>query len=136
MLISALTSAFNFHLVHKLSKTVHPFVNAHYSQLAFVAINGTLTQLSSAKVEITHVPWSFALILISIALSTMGAQYLIIMANSIKPPSMMMPFGYIGVVMGFIADIYLFGTSFTVYSVVGIFLTSSGLFSGFLVSKG
>ena len=47
----------------------------------------------------------------------------------------MMPFGYVGVATGFIADVYLFGISFTFLSVLGVFLTSGGLLSGFLLEK-
>lgn len=44
-----------------------------------------------------------------------------------------MPFGYIGVATGFLADVYLFGTEFTFTTILGIFLTSGGLLSGFLI---
>jgi hypothetical protein len=47
----------------------------------------------------------------------------------------MMPFGYVGVATGFIADIYLFDISFGFLAVVGIFLTSGGLLSGFLIQR-
>lgn len=47
----------------------------------------------------------------------------------------MMPFGYVGVATGFLADVYLFGISFTFLSVLGVFLTSGGLLSGFLLEK-
>ena len=47
----------------------------------------------------------------------------------------MMPFGYVGVATGFIADIYLFDVSFNLLAVLGIFLTSGGLLSGFLLQK-
>ena len=47
----------------------------------------------------------------------------------------MMPFGYVAIMFGFIADIYLFKTEFSWLAVIGIILTSSGLLSGYLVSK-
>ena len=46
-----------------------------------------------------------------------------------------MPFGYVTVVIGFIADIYLFGTKFSLLGAVGIVLTSTGLLSGYLITK-
>ena len=57
------------------------------------------------------------------------------MANSLKKPSVMMPFGYVGVATGFLADIYLFDTSFTLLTFMGVVLTSGGLLSGFLLHK-
>ncbi len=63
------------------------------------------------------------------------AQNLIVLANTFKKPSTMMPFGYVGVATGFLADVYLFDISFTFLSVLGVFLTSGGLLSGFLIEK-
>ena len=60
---------------------------------------------------------------------------MIMMANSIKVPSLMMPFGYVAVMIGFVADVYLFDTDFSWLAIIGIMLTSSGLLSGYLVSK-
>lgn len=76
-------------------------------------------------------------ILLVVAVGIFGAlsQNLIFLANSLKKPSAMMPFGYVGVAAGFVADVYLFDTSFSVISVLGIFLTSGGLLSGFLLHK-
>jgi hypothetical protein len=62
-------------------------------------------------------------------------QTLIFLANSLKKPSLMMPFGYVGVATGLIADVYLFDTRFTFLTAFGIFLTSGGLLSGFLLHK-
>ena len=56
------------------------------------------------------------------------------LANSIKSPSLVMPLGYVGVLVGFTADIYLFGTTFTLLPIVGMILTSIGLLSGYLVN--
>ena len=46
-----------------------------------------------------------------------------------------MPLGYASVVVGFWADVYLFGIEFTTLTVVGMFLTSAGLLSGYLKNK-
>ncbi len=47
----------------------------------------------------------------------------------------MMPFGYAGVATGFLADIYMFKIEFTYLSTIGVFLTSGGLFSEYLISR-
>ena len=46
-----------------------------------------------------------------------------------------MPFSYVSIIVGFLADLYLFGSSFTFLSIVGILLTSSGLVGKFLIEK-
>ena len=57
------------------------------------------------------------------------------MANSMKKPSVMMPFGYVGVATGFLADVFIFDTSFTFITFMGVLMTSGGLLSGFLLHK-
>ena len=47
-----------------------------------------------------------------------------------------MPFGYVGVLVGFAADVYLFDTEFTLLPILGMILTSIGLLSGYLVNNG
>ena len=110
MFVSAITNALNLHFVHKLAKRIHPFVNAHYSHFAFLGINATLSQFSSKKVELTDMSFNVVTLLLTITLLSLLSQYCIMMANNIKQPSLMMPFGYVSVVVGFGADIYLFGT--------------------------
>ena len=73
--------------------------------------------------------------LIGIAITGYCAQFLIIKANSIAKPSIVMPFGYVSVTFGFFADVFLFNTSFTLISVVGMILTSAGLMTEYLMSK-
>ena len=46
-----------------------------------------------------------------------------------------MPFGYVCVVAGFLADLYLFQTDFNFLAVVGMGLTSVGLLSEYLLSR-
>ena len=56
------------------------------------------------------------------------------MANSLKKPSEMMPFGYVGVATGFLADLFIFDTSFTFITFMGVILTSGGLLSEFVLN--
>lgn len=66
------------------------------------------------------------ILLIFLALTT---QYMIVMATTLKKPSYTMPFGYFGLVVGFIADIFYFNTSFNLLTIIGMILTSGGLLS-------
>lgn len=78
---------------------------------------------------------NFVLLVVAVGLIGALSQNLIFLANSLKKPSMMMPFGYVGVAAGFLADVYLFDTSFSFLMILGVFLTSGGLLSGFLLHK-
>ena len=73
--------------------------------------------------------------LIGVAVTGYFAQFLIIKANSIAKPSIVMPFGYVSVTFGFVADVFLFDTSFTFLSIVGMILTSAGLMTEYLMNK-
>ncbi len=57
------------------------------------------------------------------------------MANSLIKPSKTMPLGYLTVAVGFVADVYLFGTRFTFFPIIGILLTSAGLLTDLLVNR-
>lgn len=65
----------------------------------------------------------------------MITQYGIFYATTLKKPSLTMPLGYLGIIVGFIADIFYFGFKFNFLSIVGIFLTSSGLLSKFFIAE-
>ena len=75
------------------------------------------------------------LAVLGVTIGILIAQGGIVLANSLKPPSIMMPFGYAGVLVGFCGDVVLFGTQFTLIPIVGIVMTSSGLLSGYLISR-
>ena len=44
-----------------------------------------------------------------------------------------MPFGYISIVFATLSDILFFGASFDLLSVIGMIMTSAGLFSQLLI---
>lgn len=46
-----------------------------------------------------------------------------------------MPFGYVTVLVGFLADLYLFDISFDLSIIIGILLTSAGLLSEYLKNR-
>ena len=82
-----------------------------------------------------NINFHLVFLLLAIIILTFGGQYLIIVANTLRKPSHMMPFGYAGVATGFLADIYMFDIDFTYLSMIGVFLTSGGLFSEYLISR-
>lgn len=60
---------------------------------------------------------------------------MIFAATSLKKPSHTMPFGYVTIVVTFLADLFIFRTRFDILQVIGIILTSVGLLSKFLVNE-
>ena len=110
MLIAALAHAMNMHYIHALAKKVHTFVNVHYSHIGFLVVNSLLSMVFPSRLHWSEVSWELIGLLVGIFLATILTQYAMFLANSIKSPSLVMPFGYVGVIVGFAADIYLFDT--------------------------
>ena len=129
MIMAALAHAFNLHFIHGLSTQVNTFVNMHYSHMGFIATNGILCNLAPRKMEMEDVSWWLVGMLAGIVVTGFLAQLLVFMANIIQKPSKMMPFGYVSVIAGFYADLYLFGTNFDLLPIIGMILTSVGLLS-------
>lgn len=50
-------------------------------------------------------------------------------------PSVIMPFGYLSVVVAFLIDFYLFETRFSALTLLGIMMTSLGLLGNYLIEK-
>lgn len=53
--------------------------------------------------------------MIGVILTSLVSQYAIFFANSLKSPSLVMPLGYASVILGFWADVYLFGNTFSFF---------------------
>ena len=130
--MSAIFRALNMHLIHGLAKKNHPFVTIHYSHIGFFILNSIMCNVHPIKVSSQDITWFLILVLAAIVITAILSQYSIFLANSLRSPSLVMPFGYASVVVSFLADVYLFDTNFSLLPVVGMFLTSAGLLSGYL----
>jgi drug/metabolite transporter (DMT)-like permease len=64
-----------------------------------------------------------------------GAQNLTTRAMMLKKPSYIMPFGYLAIIISTLTDKLIFGTDFTFLTIIGMFLTSSGLLVKILVPE-
>lgn len=135
MILSAFANALNLHFIHGLAKKIDPIVNMHYSHLGMLTASGILCNFSPIVMDSSLFSLNFILLILCMSLVGIFAQNLIFLANSLQKPSLMMPFGYVGVATGFLMDLYLFDISFSLLSITGIFLTSGGLLSGFLLQK-
>ena len=132
MLISAFFRAMNMHLIHGLAKKNHPFVTIHYSHIGFFVLNSVMCNVHPVKISWDQIGWFMGFVLAAIVVTAILSQYSIFLANSLRSPSLVMPFGYASVVVSFLADVYLFDTDFSLLPVVGMLLTSAGLMSGYL----
>ena len=132
MLSSAVGYACNMLLIHILAKKIPPIVNLHQSNLGFLLASAFLCSFIPHSLSLSDITWKLVLIVLATVVTGFLTQLFIIRANSIAKPSVVMPFGYISVAMGFLADVYLFGTHFTALAVVGMILTSAGLLGNFL----
>ena len=132
MLISAFCRAMNMHFIHGLAKKNHPFVTIHYSHVGFLMLNSFMTNIFPSRIKMEEVSFFFIFVLIGIVLTALLSQYSIFLSNSLKSPSLVMPFGYASVIVSFLADVYLFDTVFSALPIIGMLLTSAGLLSGYL----
>lgn len=110
MLFSAVANALNMHFIYLLAKRLDPAINIFYSYLGFLASSGLLSAHYPSKLTAEKLDLTFFMLIFGIAGTGFFLQNLIIMANSLKKPSLMMPFGYLGVVTGLLADLYIFET--------------------------
>lgn len=110
MFVSAFTYALNLHFVHGLSKVVDPMVNMYYSHLGNLIAGGIVCNFSPKIIDSSKLNMTFILLIICMSVFGIVAQNLVYLANSLKKPSVMMPFGYVGVVTGFLIDLYFFDT--------------------------
>jgi len=83
-------------------------VNMHYSHIAIILSSSILCNFSPKVMEPKNFNLSFILLIICVSVTGIFAQNLIFLANSLKKPSQMMPFGYVGVTVGFFFDLYMF----------------------------
>ena len=130
MLVVIFGHAFNMHFIHILAKKVNPFVNIYYTHMCLIILNSLMCNIYPSKPNFEGNYLWFLILLIGIVIINLLSQYGIILANSIKNPSLVMPFGYVGVLVGFIGDIYLFDSTFSWMHIIGVILLSCGLLSG------
>jgi hypothetical protein len=135
MIFAAFGHALNLHLIHGSAKKVDQMLNVHYSHTGNIIFSGIICNMAPQVMPAESYTLEFFLLLLGISLTGIFSITFIFMANSLKKPSVMMPFGYVGVATGFLADIYLFDTSFTFLTFMGVVLTSGGLMSEFLLHK-
>lgn len=135
MISAAFGNALNLHMIHGQAKKVDQMMNVHYTHVGILIFSGIVCNTAPYAMPVENYNLEFFLLLLGISVTGIFSITFIFMANSLKKPSVMMPFGYVGVATGFLADVYLFDTSFTFLTFCGVFLTSGGLLSGFLLHK-
>ena len=132
MLFSAVCYACNMLLIHIIAKQIAPIVNLHQSNIGFMLASAILCSFIPNPLSLQDISLDIVLTVLGIVASGFLTQLFIIRANSYAKPSLVMPFGYVSVAVGFLADVLLFDTSFTFLSILGMLLTSAGLLGNYL----
>lgn len=121
--------------VHDQSSKLSSMINLHYTYMSQMCFSGLVMNIMHSTIafnEITYLDITLFFILVGISLI---AQYMIYTANSLKKPSRTMPFGYVGVLAGFLADVFYFDIDFNLLSIIGMILTSIGLLGKLFMSE-
>jgi drug/metabolite transporter (DMT)-like permease len=135
MVFAAVMYACNMVLIHIVSKQIPPMCNLHQSNLGFILASAVLCSFLPNPVEASQVDVPLVARLAGIVGTGLLTQFCIIKANTIATPSVVGPFGYVSVAVGFLADVFLFNTKFTLLAVLGIVLTSAGLLAEYLNAR-
>ena len=125
----------NVLLIHILSAKIEPIVNVYLCNFAFILAGSIFCSFTGSEVKREQVGWVLIAEMAGVVVFGFLTHFFIIKANSISKPSVVMPFGYVSVVVGFLGDVFLFGTEFSFLAVVGMLLTSTGLLGGYLISR-
>lgn len=121
--------------IHDISGKVGSTVNLHYSYIGHLFTSSILVQTYKMEIDYNHLTWGLLANFFGIVIFALLTQYMIFSSMSLKKPSYIMPFGYLTVICSFFTDMYFFGSSFDTLSVIGMCLTSAGLFSKLLISE-
>jgi drug/metabolite transporter (DMT)-like permease len=135
MMVVAFGHAMNMHYVHGLSKFVSPFVNINFSHCGNLVVSTLMCNINPQRVDSEELTVGLGVVVLGVVITVLICQYGMFLANTLKPPSLVMPFAYMNVLVGFLADVYFFDTHFTPLIITGMLLTSTGLLSGYLLSK-
>jgi drug/metabolite transporter (DMT)-like permease len=133
MLVSSVLIGMGFIFVHDSAKSVVTIVNLHYSYLGHMFISSLFANFQPPVMEFSKFSLFYALMFLGVVVFALLAQYMIFASSGLKKPSHVMPFGYASIVTSFLADVYLFGTEFTLLPILGIVLTSIGLLGKYLI---
>jgi drug/metabolite transporter (DMT)-like permease len=101
-----------------------------------MTLTSILANFEAPTIDFDEVNFKLIFAFFLVVVFAMLTQYMIFAASSLKEPSLTMPFGYLAIIVGFIADTIFFEITFNMLSVLGILLTSAGLLSKLFISEG
>jgi len=113
--------------IHDQAKIVPRSVNLHYSYYGHILLASLFSQYSHPIIIFESISVYHVFLFVCMIAMSLLFQNLLFLAVSLQKPSNILPFGYCGVLVSFLADVYYFHTSFSLLSVVGMLLTSIGL---------
>ena len=132
-IVVALFSAIAMHMLHSLKGKVTTQISLQYFYIAQIFLTGLIQNFAPISLPET-VPLEFFLGMAALVGCAYLTQNLMTRAVYLKKASLIMPFGYAGIVFASIYDI-LSGEHFDFLSIVGMVLTSAGLMSKLLIKE-
>ena len=108
MLVSSVLIGLGMIFMHDSAKYVPTVVNLHYSYMGHMFFSSMFANFHQPLVEFKSFDVFYGLMFLGVLCSALLCQYMIFASSSLMKPSRVMPFGYVGVVVSFIADLYIF----------------------------
>jgi drug/metabolite transporter (DMT)-like permease len=132
-LAAAFTSSIAKTYLHDMQGKIPGTVVLQYFYIGQCFFNSVAMMFQEEDPNALSLDWNFFLNIFLLTLSAYFTQMFSTRALLLKKPSYIMPLSYISIVLSAITDFLLFGNSFSTLSIIGMFLTSSGLLVKILI---
>jgi drug/metabolite transporter (DMT)-like permease len=119
--------------LHDLQGRVPGTIALQYFYIGQCLFNSVAMMFESVDLKAKSLDLNFYFYLFGLTITAYLTQNFMTRAIMLKKPSFIMPLGYITIILSTIMDFFLFGNSFSMLSIVGMLLTSSGLLVKLLI---
>ena len=132
VILAALAYSFNMLMVHLIGKSIPSNVFVLQSNAGMVLVTGILCAIFPNPISSNDINLPLVGGLGLIVITGYISQKCTVIANSSLKPSLVMPFGYLSILVAFVTEYFIFGTYFSWTTIIGMILTSLGLLGNFL----
>ena len=112
MTLLALFGAFSFALqqayFHQQAGSVSIIVNLCYSYISHVILGTMMGNFVEYSINLEEVSLFILILWVFLVASSLSSHFFMVLANSLKSTSRVMPLGYSGILVGFAIDIFYF----------------------------
>ena len=134
-LASAFTNSISMSYLHDLQGKVSSTIALHYFYIGQCIFNSLAMMFEEQDLTAKNIDLHFYIYMFGLVISAYLTQNFNTRAIMLKKPSYIMPLGYITIILSSVMDFLLFGNSFGTLSILGMFLTSSGLLAKLLIPE-